>query len=141
VAQVLFYVADAPPLGTGPTQSEIAYIDVTVTGLDTTGVVCGPDAVPFPGGGLQPIFTQSVQISVISVNPPVGPPPDKPIPGQNPSGVPIPTTDSIFTLAGKAIILLSIAFVVFGLYLFFNSDFNARIGREAVRWVKTQKLA
>jgi hypothetical protein len=62
------------------------------------------------------------------------------VPGQNPSGVPIPTENSIFTLAGKAIIILSATFVIFGLYLLLNSFFNNKLANDALRWVDYMRL-
>lgn len=122
-----------------PTKSEIAYIDVTVTALKYIGGVCSDQSPTFSGGSA-PIYTQTVQLNVISVDPPIGPPPDKPDPGQNSTGIPIPTTDSLWTLGGLAILILSITFIIFGIFLYINSNYNTRVANDAIRWVNYKRL-
>jgi hypothetical protein len=121
-----------------PTQSEIAYIDVTVTALQYLGGTCSDLSPPF--AGTAPVYTQSVQLNVISVDPPVGPPPAKPDPGQNSTGIPIPTVDSMWTLGGLAILVLSITFIIFGIFLLINSNYNSRVANDAIRWVNYKRL-
>jgi hypothetical protein len=123
-----------------PTQSELAFIDVTITGLNYSSGLCNINTPTFTDG-LPPIYNETVQLNVISVDPPIGPSPDKPVPGQNSDGRPIPTQDSAFTLGGIAIIVMSVTFIIFGLFLLFNSNFNARVAADAVRWADITRFS